>query len=403
MKFKRMVSIAIMVALVLTCMPLVNGQAYAAAKKPAAPVITFAKEISEIEDDYKMIEVKWKKVKGAQRYQVAIRSAEKKWMKEKVVKKSKANKKKYTKKNKYKVVAKGKKYIVYKYQYEYSIKGETKKGSFRLIDSTSYGRWASVEINPNSTYTIAVRSVKGNKYSAWKTATVKTGQGCYEETLLTTPGASFTTKIGDTSLTITVGKQVTLPAFNSSKAPLESKGITFIPSVIDRYAFFYNDGSNSEYISVRGKTADGLDAYYGIDIEKGIVDRVSYGKEHPTFNANDSKYSFSTNAGYGPNGYRGRTTVKVHDPNVSVVWTLDGTEPKKGQANKTIDASEYPFGQVKVKFAPYSGNVQVRGTATQESPSYIWPELTTLFSRCEWRRVYNGNTIVMEDFMCNGY
>ena len=221
--------------------------------------------------------------------------------------------------------------------------------------------------------------------------------------MLTKPGASITTFFDSAFLTITIGKPVFLPVPKSKKAPLEAKGITLTPCEIDRTVEYYNNGSTYEYMSIRGATEDGLDAYWGIDIDNGIVERVSYAKEHPTFNVNDSKYSFSTNAGYGPNGYRGRTTVKVHDPNVSVVWTLDGTEPKKGQANKTIDASEYPFGQVKVKFAPYSGNVQVRGTATQESPSYIWPELTTLFSRCEWRRVYNGNTIVMEDFMCNGY
>ena len=402
MKLRRKLIIAILIAVAFTFMPLLNGQAYAAVKKPAAPVITSAKDISSY-DDYNIISIKWKKAKNAKKYQVAIRSEKKKWVKLKVVKKSKANKRKYTKKNKYKVVAKGKKYIVYKYQYKYSIKDETTKKSCRLVDGISIGRWSVIKIKPNSTCKVAVRSVNGNKYSAWKTVTVKTNHTSYENEVITKDGESLTMKIGGDSLTITIGKQIAFPVPKSERGVIESKGITFIPSEIDHTVEYYKDGSAYEYMTARGNTADGLNAYWGIDIDKGVIERVSYGMYHPTFNNDDSKYSFSTNAGWGPNGYRGRTTAVAKDPNVTIVWTLDGTEPKIGQANKTIDASEYPFGQVKVKFEAYNGSVQVRGTSVQGQSSYIWPELTTYFDRCEWIRVYSGNTLVMEDFIRDGF
>ncbi len=86
-------------------MPLVDGQSYAASKKPATPKIISAWI------DGTSVEINWSKAKNAKKYQIAIRSAGKTWVKIKTVKKSKKNKKKYTKKKKYKVVKRGKKYI----------------------------------------------------------------------------------------------------------------------------------------------------------------------------------------------------------------------------------------------------------------------------------------------------
>ncbi|MBR2674795.1 MAG: hypothetical protein IKE52_05000 [Mogibacterium sp.] len=403
--FKRILSTVITIAVVFSFIPLTGGLAYAASKNPAAPVITSAKETSKVEDDFKRVTVKWKKAKNAQKYQVAIRSEKKKWVKEKTVKKSKANKKKYTKKKKYRVVAKGGKYVVYSYKYSYSIKGETEKRSFNLIDGVTFGRWADTVLKPMTTYTIAVRSVNGNKYSAWKTVKMKTGHSHQETKKITKPGASLTMKFGGNSLRVTIGTQITLPVPKSSKGAIEAEGISLIPSKIERYAEYYNDGRFIEDITVEGKTADGLDAWWNIETESGVVRRVHFSRKHPTFNADGSKYSFTTNAGsgYGPNGFVGRTKAEVSDPNTTIAWTLDGAEPKPGQADKSIDSSEYPFGQIMVKFAPFSGSVQVRGTSVQGRLSNIWPELTTTFDRCEWIRVYNGDTIVEETFMCDGY
>ena len=168
-----------MMALVFTCMPLANGRVYAAAKKkPAVPVITYAKDLADYES-FTLIKVKWKKAKNAKKYQVAVRSAKKKWVKVKTVKKSKANKRKYTKKNKYKVVAKGKKYKVYKYQYKYLILGETKGKSIQINDNDLWS------FDRNTTYIIAVRSVNGKKHSKWKTAIVKTGHDGEAQKVLT--------------------------------------------------------------------------------------------------------------------------------------------------------------------------------------------------------------------------
>ena len=173
---KKLLSVIMVAAIAVTFSPVVNGQAFAAAKKPAIPKSVTAKEHTDSTDAEKLIDVKWKKAKNAKKYQVAMRSAKKKWIKDKTVKKTKANKKKYTKKNKYKVVAKGKKYIVYKYAYKFSILQET-TGRFVRVNQTP--TWD--DLKPNTKYTFAVRSVNGKKYRTINGVSLGLDGFCCEE------------------------------------------------------------------------------------------------------------------------------------------------------------------------------------------------------------------------------
>ena len=407
-QIKRVLCITIMMALVFTCMPLANGRVYAASKKkPAAPVITYAKDLADYES-FTLIKVKWKKAKNAKKYQVAVRSAKKKWVKVKTVKKSKANKRKYTKKNKYKVVAKGKKYKVYKYQYKYLILGETKGKSIQINDNDLWS------FDRNTTYIIAVRSVNGKKHSKWKTAIVKTGHDGEAQKVLTKDGEKTTVSFNGKSLTITVGKECAFPVPQTKTGLVEAKGVTFTPKKI-YYDYWYNkDGSvNSATVGVTGKKSDGFDAYWEINVDYGKAINVSYTIEHPTFNSDKSKFHFKDE--YFNSGdvrtFRGMTKVVSEDPDVRIFWTLDGTCPpnmKNTQIPKTIKASEYPFGKVCINRKPYSGDLTVRGISTQGSDSYMWPSYITDYCKsCEWIRVYNGSqlnpSLVYESFYCSDY
>ena len=112
---KKIVGITIVIVFTITFMPLIDGNAFAAAKEPAVPKITSA-TVSK-----NTVTIKWSKARDAKTYQVGFQSAKKKWVKIKTVTKSSKNKKKYTVKNKYKVKASGKKYLVYQYKFTYTI------------------------------------------------------------------------------------------------------------------------------------------------------------------------------------------------------------------------------------------------------------------------------------------
>ena len=407
-QIKRVLCIAIMMALILTCMPLANGRVYAASKKPAAPVITYVKDARDYDTNTVLV-VKWKKAKRAKKYQVAVRSAEKKWVKVKTVKKTAGNKKKYTKKNKYRVVAKGKKYKVYKYQYKYLILGETKHRSINIYDNDLWS------FDRDTTYVIAVRSVNGKKHSKWKTAVVKTGHDNTAQKELTGTGEKTTVLFNGKSLTITVGEESFFPVPQTKTGLVEAEGITFTPNKI-YYDYFFNKDGIVDYatVDVTGKTPDGLNAHWKIDVEHGNTMYVDYTIEHPTFNSDNSKFHFENDFWQGViERTRGTTKVVSDDPDVRIFWTLDGTCPPKimnTQANKTIDASEYPFGQVynRVTKKPYTGSLQVRGVSTQGSDSYMWPGKYTDYCKCcEWIRVYTGSllnpSLVYEDFHCSDY
>ena len=386
-KIKQLICIGVMMALIFTCMPLANGRVYAASKKPAAPVITYAEASGDNETNVG-VDIRWKKAKKAKKYQIAIRSATKEWVKVKTVKKTAKNKRKYTKKNKYMVVARGKKYKVYKYQYTYMILRETKGSSIRIRNTDRF------EFDFNTTYVFAVRSVNGKKRSNWRTAVVKTGQDSGEGTL-TRAGEKTTVSFNGQSLTITVGKECALPVPQIGTAPVEAEGVTFTPKEI--YYWYYDAAAD---VRVTGKTADGFDAYWSIRTEyDGSLLDVRYNIEHPTFNKDESRFHFIDERakGYGELSQpRGRTKFVSDDSDVTIIWTLDGTCPPQDDSTsievpKTINASDYPFGKVVVFNRPYNGDLQVRGKSTYGNDTYMWPsEHTRHFKRCEWIRVYKG-------------
>ena len=398
-KIKQLICIGVMMALIFTCMPLANGRVYAASKKPAAPVITYAEASGDNETNVG-VDIRWKKAKKAKKYQIAIRSATKEWVKVKTVKKTAKNKRKYTKKNKYMVVARGKKYKVYKYQYTYLILRETKGSSIRIRNTDRF------EFGFNTTYVVAVRSVNGKKRSNWRTAVVKTGQDSGVGTL-TRDGEKTTVSFNGQSLTITVGKECTFPVPQIDTAPVEAESVTFTPKEID---YWYDDAAAD--VRVTGKTSDGFDAFWIIYVDwDGRTLRVGYTIEHPTFNKDESKFHFENEIakGYGDLSQpRGRTKIVSDDPNVMIIWTIDGTCPPQfdsipAKVPKTIKASEYPFGKVVVFNSPYNGNLQVRGKSTYGNDTYMWPsEHTRHFKRCEWIRAFKGYgmhaQLVYEDF-----
>ena len=387
---KKAISVAVMFVIAVSFIGLAGSKTYAASKKPDAPRITSAKEISNRSDDDKIIVVKWEKAKNAKKYQVALR--DKKWVKVKTVKKTEANKKKFTKKNKYKVKAKGNKYTVYQYKSKYSILETTKGRSCRFFQTPDEDY-----LKPDTKYTIAVRSVNGSKHSAWEKVTVKTSEACWAEKTLTKTGEKLSLTVNGNDFTPTVGKAFAVPAPAPKKGTIEANPVTIIPNRINYTVEREPDPKDDYYdIGVEGKTPDGRDANLRLTIENGDCDSIRYTISNPKTNI-DSKYSVEA-LGYGP-GYIGEKYT-VNDPKVTVVWTTDGTAPKLGQESKSISASEYPFAA-----ATCGGTIQVRGTADYENISRIWGEMRcpAYFSYCTWIRIYDGNTLNYESFEYYGY
>lgn len=388
---KRFLTVIVLMAVVFTFMPVIDGQAYAASKKkPEAPKNLSAKEVTTVADDYKIVVVKWSKAKGAKKYEAAIRSTDKKWVKIKTVKKNAKNRKKYTKPNKYKVVAKGKKYKVYQYQYKYSKMGTTGKCSFRFMEAPGWE-----DLKGDTTYIFAIRSVNGKKYSAWKTVSLKTSLPAWDNKKLTSPGESLKMTVNGQTYTPTVGKQCTLPVPAPKKGTIEAKSFTIVPGEIE-YTLQRDNSGNQEDFTLRGKTPDGYNAWYRITIDSGVCESVGYSY------GSGSGYEVE-GLGYGP-GYMGKRYT-VTESGVTVAWTADGTEPDPGQADKSVKGNEYPFDQVTSNGTPYNGDVKVRGTAVYGSGSTtIWGELKkALFNKCEWIRIYRGNSVVEEHFNYEGY
>ena len=387
---KRLLSIIVMMAVALTFFPLINGQVYAAAKKPAAPKITSVKEATTAADDYKLVDVSWGKAKNAKMYELAIRSTDKQWVKVKTVKKNAKNKKKYTKKNKYRVVAKGKKYAVYKYEYKYWKSGTTKSCRYRFNEGPNWE-----DLHPNTTYVFAVRSVNGKKRSAWRTASLTTSAASVESRTITSPGESQSLTVNGNTVTATIGQQCTLPVPAPRRGSLEVSSFTIVPEKIEYILMRGNDG-NDEEISVSGKTPAGAAAYYKIETTGGICDNVRYSY------GDCGEYSVE-GLGYGP-GYIGKKYT-VSDSDVTVEWALDGTEPQLGQEGRTMNGNEYPFDQVTSNGAAYNGSLRVRGTASYNGgSSSLWGELgRALFNKCEWIKIFRGNTVVEESFYYEGF
>ena len=293
-----------------------------------------------------------------------IRSAKKKWVKVNTVKKNAKNKKKYTVKNKYKVKASGKKYLVYQYKYTYSVKATTTKRAYKF------------KLKSNKKYVLGVRAVNGKKYSAWKGVSRKTG------------AQKKTVKINGKNVTITMGKPCTIPTRKISGVTTEKTTFNFTPISVDGYTGnmdIKTGGMKGGYISE--------------------TNRLLYWVANESFKyPNGSKNYYLENE--GSNLWKAR----VYNSNVKIVWTLDGTEPKLGQADKTIKASEYPF-----TILPGPGvllddsfgwgypvdKIKVRGTAVKGKGSDIFKESKADdMGRCTWIKVYNGTKLVEEVYLC---
>ena len=236
MRRKLTVISALLLAIMLS-FSMIQPTYAASSKKPAAPKITSATVNGN------SITITWKKAKNAKRYEIAERANKMSWVKFKTVKKTRKNKKKYTKTNKYKVMTKGKKYIVYKYDYSYST---LKKVSSKKRRVTLNG------LDRNTNYTFAVRSVNGKKHSAWKTVTRKTGPMSERMT------------INGRSIVVTQGKKVTLPApifkgiFEGKLLQIQKKSFDIIPGNDGYNDIYFDDG----WVIINGKDPSGYYAGY---------------------------------------------------------------------------------------------------------------------------------------------
>ncbi|MBQ6314348.1 MAG: hypothetical protein IJI11_01950 [Mogibacterium sp.] len=396
-RIKRIISILVIAAVAVTFMPIIDDEVYAASKKPAAPQILSSVETTTIYDDFKVVVVSWAKAKRAKKYQVAIRSMDPKWVKIKTVKKTKKNKKKYTKAGKYRVVAQGKKYKVYEYKYEYTKMGTTKSCSYRFTEAPGWE-----DLQPNTSYMFAVRSVNGKKYSKWSTIGWTTSASSWENKSLTTPGQSLQQVINGQTYTFTVGAQCSMPMPNPTAGPVSvPAAFVMTPSEIEYHMERSPGPVNDifrESVITSGTAPDGYKVSWRIDLVNGKCESVLKLYDHPTFNSDWSKFNVESWFGYVRRDYT------INDPNVQIAWTLDGTEPKLGQADKTItDIAEYPFGQIISDGAVYTGSLQVRGTITGPGKDSIWGEIgrAGAFRKCMWIRFYEGTQLVKEEIQMN--
>lgn len=331
----------------------------ASSKKPAAPKITSATVSG------RSITITWKKAKNAKKYEVAERLNKKTWVKYKTVKKTRKNKKKYTKANKYKVKAKGKKYIVYKYDYSYSIRTQLSSKKRRVTLNALTG---------NTKYTFAVRSVNGKKHSAWKLVTRKTGP--MSERMI----------INGKPFVVTQGQKVTLPTPNLTPRfngiPLLKKTFDIIPGNNGYDDIYFDDEDGM--VSIHGKDTSGYDAGYS------YMQDVYFDWYRKKFTTRDDweKYGYISYGGSPENlGKLAELNIYINDPNMKAVWTLDGTEPQYDQADKVISASQYPFGTWT------KGNtIRIHGSTTG---SCNVPEAKGM-ADVLWIKLYYKNTVVEE-------
>ncbi len=315
MRRKLTVISALLLAIMLS-FSMIQPTYAASSKKPAAPKITSATVSGN------SITITWKKAKNAKKYEVAERFNEKTWVKYKTVKKTKKNKKKFTKVNKYKVKAKGKKYIVYKYDYSYSIRTQLSSKKRRVTLNALTG---------NTNYTFAVRSVNGKKHSAWKLVTRKTGP--MSERMI----------INGKPFVITQGQKVTLPApifkgiFEGKLLQIQKKTFDIIPGNDGYNDIYFDDG----WVIINGKDPSGYYAGYS------YYPDIYFNWYRQKFITRDDwkKYGYISYGGSVDNLAKpSELNIYINAPDMKAVWTLDGTEPQYNQADKGISASDYPFG-----------------------------------------------------------
>ena len=358
---KKITKIAALFLVIMLSFGVIEPTYAASSKKPKAPKITSATVNGT------SVTITWSKAKRAKKYEVAERTTQKTWVKYKTVKKTKKNKKKYTKANKYKVKAKGKKYIVYKYDYRYAVHATVSKRTYTIRD-----------LDGNTDYTFAVRSVNGKKHSAWRTVTRKTG------------ARSIRAQINGKPFEIATGKKVTLPLPSIPGITLNKKSFDIVPGNGEDDFYTSEDGD----VIVRGKTPSGYDAnyvyrpdsYFGYGWEKysSWDDREKYGY-----------LSYGSQYMSWPEEY----SIHIFDKNMKAVWTLDGTEPQFDQTDKDINASEYPFGTW-----TKGGSIRIHGSTTE---SYKIPEVRWADSKgyginrsapiVVWVKLYQDKTLIAED------
>lgn len=363
-KGKGMITIAALILAVMLSFGIADSSYAASGKKPAVPKITSASANGTT------VTLSWAKAKNAKKYHIAVQTDYKVWKKYKTVKKSKKNKKKFTKPGQYKVKAKGKKYIVYKYTYDFDVQ--------KIVSKRTV---AFPRLGSNRNYTFAVRAVNGSKQSKWRYVTVKTGFH------------SEWVKINGRSMLVTEGKKVTLPLPAIPGVTIGKQTVDIIPERDDFYDFY--DGEEGD-IRIEGKDPSGFVAsyvYYPGNFfvyTKGKIaswdDRrkigyLSYGSQYMSW----------------PEEF----TIKIVADNMKAVWTLDGTEPQFNQEDKYIPASQYPFGTW-----TKGGEIRMRGTTTS---SYNIPEVRWANSRgygvqrsapiVVWAKLYQGNTLIQEEIL----
>ncbi len=367
---KKLTTITALILIIMLSFGCIEPAHAASAKKPKAPKITAASA------DGATVIISWKKAKNAKKYQIAERSANKVWIKYKSVKKSKKNKKKYTKANKYRVVAKGRKYIVYKYAYKYSVIRSLKKTAAKVSRINGEG------LKSNTDYYFAVRSVNGKKHSTWKTVAVRTG--AYYE-WITVNGQSFK---------VTEKEAISLPLPSVPGAAVNKSSFEIIPQRDDVYDSFVGEEGD---IRIQGKDPAGYDAFYSYDPPIDGGGRFYCGREKYTTWDERERYGYLS---YGSlhMGWPTEFNINIYDENMKAVWTLDGTEPQYDQEPKYIPPSEYPFGTW-----TRSDNVLIHGvtTSTTGISEVRWANSSGYYApRCApiavWVKLYYKDTLVEE-------
>ena len=351
---KKRAVIAVLIMTVCFSFCAVEPVSAASAKKPAAPKIISASVKGT------SVTLRWKKARNAVKYQVAVRSSRKGWVKYKTVSRTKKNKKRYTKANKYKVKAKGRKYTVYKYAYKYTVKKTVSKKKAKLTGLKS-----------NTEYTFAVRSVNGKRYSAWKTISRKTG--AHSEWI----------KLNGQSIKVTEGQLITLPLPVLDGISIDKKSIDIIPEKDDYYDF-----QNDDHIRVPGKDKYGFSAHYvyypGI---RFLFVRRLYSREGMV---KYGQFSYGSSSIGGPVRFH----IRINNDDVKAVWTLDGTEPQLGQEDKLVEASEYPFGKL-----PNDSPIMIRNSWEGNGDKYVsvgGKGTIGNVSVAIWGKLYYKDTLIEE-------
>ena len=247
-------------------------------------------KISKIAKSQTKIATTWKKAKNAKKYEFQIKRPYKVWYKYKLVKKTAKNKKKFTKKNLYKVKSSGKKYQVYKYAVAY------------VTTTTAKTKVTVKNLQREKTYKIRVRGINGRTKGSWsKVATVKTDA---------------------------------IPAIT------DINNTKFVEG--NKYKYTNTEGMNTIITidcvadgETYGKTSAGGD-FYKDSTGTCIIDNIGPSK-------------LEMNWSYDNDLQSDIYQLIIKDAGITAYWTIDGTEPQKGQADLTGKTQHalFPKGETK--------------------------------------------------------